>query len=109
MNRLVKNLTETHGIDADEASEIIEVFINTSHSDLDKIEAAVTSGDAEAAANASHSLKGAAGNLGLTEIYELARDIEQDFRQNRLTEASQKLALLNSQLAEIASSKSGPA
>ncbi|MFP4040703.1 MAG: Hpt domain-containing protein [Desulfosudaceae bacterium] len=109
MNRLIKNLTETYGVDADEASEIIEVFIKTSRSDLARIEAAVTSGDAEAAANASHSIKGAAGNLGLTEIYEAARNIEQDFRQNRLTEASQKLALLNSQLAEIASHKSDPA
>jgi two-component system, sensor histidine kinase and response regulator len=63
---------------------IIDVFISTGLSDLSEIEAAVREGDAVRATTFAHSLKGAAGSLGLLELLQHARTIEDESRRGNL-------------------------
>jgi HPt (histidine-containing phosphotransfer) domain-containing protein len=80
----IKKLSEVHGLTVEEFSGILKVFIETAGSDIAKIRTAVEKGDALAVGDAAHSLKGAAGNLGFTELSELARDAEIHANRNDL-------------------------
>jgi len=64
------------GIDEEEFKELVELFITTTRSDIKKIKNGVLDHNPADAAAASHSIKGAAGNLGFDEIFSLAGDME---------------------------------
>ena len=70
------------GLDVDEYVELIELFLQTGGEDLNGLENALLKNDAKTMVERSHSLKGASGNLGLVEIYEKAKDIENRIREN---------------------------
>ena len=72
------------GLEVDEYLELIELFIETGSNDLKGIEDAMAKNDVQAVVERSHSLKGASGNLGITEIYERAKNIESRARENNL-------------------------
>ena len=77
------------GLEQEEYLELIELFIETGFSDLAQLQSAIEEGDGEKAGNAAHSVKGAAGNLGLIELSEIAKDIEEKAR-NGLFEGTEK-------------------
>ena len=77
-----KELAGNLGMEEDEYLEIVELFVETGTSDLDKLQSAIEKGDKEEAANAAHSLKGASGNLGFTDFYDAAKLIEQKARSD---------------------------
>jgi len=64
------------GFDKEDYMELIELFINTTTSDIGKLKTAISNGDFNAAERAAHSIKGAASSLGLTEISDEAKRIE---------------------------------
>lgn len=66
----LKKRAEDLGLEEDEYMSMIELFFESGGQDLEKIEAAVAAGDAAQGHEASHSLKGSSGSLGLTDIYE---------------------------------------
>ena len=72
------------GLDEYEYIELIELFLETGGRDLKGLEDAVANDNFQKAVERSHSLKGASGNLGLVEIYEKAKDIENRSRNNNL-------------------------
>jgi PAS domain S-box-containing protein len=63
---------------------IVEEFIQSLDQRFDAIEAALESGDHEALAELSHSLKGASGNCGLGPLSSVASRMEQFARANEL-------------------------
>lgn len=69
---LAKNL----GLEEDEFLELVELFIETTSSDLAKLESAISNRAKEQLVEAAHSIKGAAGNIGFGDIHELAKKIE---------------------------------
>ena len=79
-----KDLASRLGIDEEDFQELVELFITTSNADIDKIKKGLDSNNAEDAAAASHSIKGAAGNLGFDEIYGLAQEMEMQAKQGSL-------------------------
>jgi two-component system sensor histidine kinase TorS len=81
--------------------ELIELFIETGRSDLDKLRSAMKEGNGEEAANVVHSLKGAAGSLGLVDLSEIAKEIEEKARNNRLEEIAGSAQALKGKLEEI--------
>ena len=90
INKLAENL----GLEEDEYLELIDLFIETGKVDVEKLQSAIKEGNPDEAANALHSLKGAAGNLGLMDIYDLAKNNEATARNNSLdglNESVQKL------------------
>jgi HPt (histidine-containing phosphotransfer) domain-containing protein len=97
-----KELAENIGLEEQEYLELIELFIETGISDLDKLQSAIEQGNAEKAANAAHSIKGAAGSLGLMELYEVARKIEKQTRNDRLEGTAQSAQELKEKLEIIA-------
>jgi HPt (histidine-containing phosphotransfer) domain-containing protein len=64
------------GFDKEDYIELIELFINTTTNDIDKLKTATINGDFNAAEQTAHSIKGAASSLGLTEISDEAKRIE---------------------------------
>jgi HPt (histidine-containing phosphotransfer) domain-containing protein len=64
------------GIEKEELLELLTLFVETAHSDLEKLEAALSQVDGGRALAAAHSIKGAALSLGLTALSERAKEIE---------------------------------
>ena len=99
-----RELSENLGLEEEEYLELIDLFIDTGTSDLNKLQSAVEEGNGDEAANAAHSLKGAAGSLGLMDLYETAKVIEGKARNNHLegiAEAAQALKKKLDRIAEI--------
>lgn len=89
-------------IEEDELLEIVDLFIKTSFSDLAKLQAAIEEEDIQPVAAAAHSIKGAAGILGLLEIHDAAKKIEMAARTNRLEEIEVNLRIIKEKLEIIA-------
>ena len=79
-----KDLASRLGFDEDDFKELVELFITTTLSDIDKIKKGVQQGNSQDAAAASHSIKGAAGNLGFDDIFTLAKDMEMQAKQGNM-------------------------
>jgi HPt (histidine-containing phosphotransfer) domain-containing protein len=88
-------------LDEEEYRAILELFVEASRSDLAVIKAAVAHGDALAASRAAHSLKGAAANLGLSEMSSTAHTIEEKSRDSRLHETHEAVLSLDGHLAAV--------
>ena len=97
-----KELAENLGLEEEEYLELIELFIETSMSDLNDLQSATGSGSTEKAADAAHSIKGAAGNLGLMEISEIAGRIEANARNGQLDGAAESAQELQGKLDSVA-------
>ena len=80
----IKKLAENLELDLEDFNEIFEIYIETTSSDLQELKAALRNGDAQKAHEKTHSIKGASGNLGLDELYELAKQIDDRARVNSL-------------------------
>ena len=89
------------GLEEDEFIELVTIFVETSQSDLDKLESAIDLRDTERLVEAAHSIKGASANLGFTELFSLAKDLEQNARKNSLEGATETLMHLKTGLGRI--------
>ena len=97
----IDELADNLGLEKDEYLELIELFIETGMSDLNTLQLEIAAGNAENAANAAHSIKGASGNLGLTEIYELAKKVEKTCRDGILDNVSESVQELKRMLDKV--------
>ncbi len=79
-----KDLASRLGFDEEDFKELVELFITTTFSDIEKIKKGILENNPADAAAASHSIKGAAGNLGFDEIFSLARDMEMQAKTGTL-------------------------
>jgi HPt (histidine-containing phosphotransfer) domain-containing protein len=79
-----KELAENLGIEEEEYIELLELFVETTASNLDRLQSGLVAGDSGAVSEAAHTIKGASANLGLMEIAESAKGIEERARQNNL-------------------------
>lgn len=99
----IRDLAENLGLEEAEYLELLELFIETGMSDLEKLQSAIGVGESKEARSAAHSLKGAAGNMGLMEIYDLAKEIEEkaiDGQLQTISEVSNELKKKLKSLAE---------
>ncbi len=90
------------GLEEDEYLELIKLLIETSRADLEGIEASIREQNSDEVANRLHSIKGAAGNLGLMEIYDLAKQGEQIARNNAMDQLSDIVQGLKTRLNSLA-------
>jgi len=72
----INECAENLGLDKEEFVELLILFVETAHADLDKLQTALSEMDGNQAVAAAHSIKGAAANLGLTALYEAAKEVE---------------------------------
>lgn len=80
----LEKIAEKIGLDVEDVEELFELYVETTNSDLAELKGAVEVKDAQLAHAKAHSIKGASGNLGLDEIYELAKEIDNRARVNSL-------------------------
>jgi len=90
----LKKRAEDLGLEEDEYMTMMELFFESGGEDLKKIEAAVADGDARRGHEASHSLKGSSGSLGLTDIYEQIMLIDDLLRCGELNGVAEMVAKL---------------
>jgi HPt (histidine-containing phosphotransfer) domain-containing protein len=79
-----KELGGKIGLDEDEYIEMLIIFIESGEADLKKLEDAIKQKDAGRAHQASHSFKGSSGNLGLEDLFEMAKGIDDKAREGTL-------------------------
>jgi len=80
----LEKLAERLGLDVEDIKELLELYVETTTSDLAQLKGAIETKDDELAHAKAHSIKGASGNLGLDEMYELAKEIDDLARVNFL-------------------------
>lgn len=97
----LSTMAEKLGLESPECEEILSLFIDTTVSDLDTLGRAIQDGDAALAVQSSHSIKGAAANLGLQEIHAMARGIEMNARQGILAGAEQAAEVIRRHLDSL--------
>jgi len=97
----IKDLAEKIGFEEDEYRELLGLFLETSRSDLNAMQKAFDKQKFKKVAEAAHSIKGASGNMGLQEIYELSRSIEMDARKKVLDTTSGCIAAIDAQLEKL--------
>lgn len=97
-----KELAENLGLEEDEYLELIDLLVEVGTTDLDKLQSAIDDGNAEDAARAAHSLKGASDNLGLMEFSQIAKEIEEKGRSGQLEGTAEATQALRGQLKAIA-------
>ena len=96
-----QELAENLGLEVDEYKELIELFIATGSADFHKIQEGMAGHDAEQVMRSAHTIKGAAGNLGLMEVSETARVIEDNARNNQLGDIAPAVQTLEAQFKAI--------
>ena len=88
----------------DEFLELVELFLDASVSDLEKLKNAVNRREMKEIVESAHSIKGAAANLGMKELSETAKRIEMNAREDRLDGAASALRMIRESLDRIAQS-----
>ena len=96
-----KKMAENIGLDEDEFLDLVELYLETSYGDLNKLQTAANEKDLEAVVERAHSLKGASGNMGFIEIYEVAKEIEMNARDKSLQGAQEAMTALRQQLDSL--------
>jgi len=88
--------------DASEIAELVEVFITNAEDRIAAMRAAVQNGDAASLEREAHSLKGAAGNLGVIGVQGLAARLEVQGREKTLKGAASLVEALQAELSDAA-------
>lgn len=101
---ILEELAQELGLEPDEIRELLVIFIETSESDLDRLQQAVVEGDAKRVADAAHSIKGASANLGFMDIFSAAKNLEQKARKNSLEDLTDEVLIIKDRLSVIAKS-----
>jgi HPt (histidine-containing phosphotransfer) domain-containing protein len=96
-----KELADNLGLEVDEYRELIELFIDTGSADFLKIQEALSKCDADQVMRSAHTIKGAAGNLGLFDVSDVAKTIEEGAINNQLDALSQAVHALKTQFDAI--------
>ena len=90
----LEKLAERLGLDVEDIRELLELYVETTCSDLAELKGAIEAKDAQLAHAKAHSIKGASGNLGLSEISELAKEIDDRARANSLDGLNEMIQVL---------------
>ncbi len=93
-----EELAANLGLEPEEFTELVELFVETADDDLSKLNAALEANDVKQASDAAHSLKGSSGNLGFMEISEVARVVEEKARGGAIDGLEDSISQLNEKL-----------
>ena len=83
-----KELAENLGLEEEEYLELLELFVETTASNLERLQSGLATGDSGQVSEAAHTIKGSSANLGLLDIAESAKGIEERARHNSLEGAA---------------------
>ena len=94
----LSKISKELGLEEDEYLELVEVFIETSKSDIKNLQSAINNKNMELIARIAHSLKGAAMNLGLDYFLKLAHTIEKTAHNGKLEEIAKTAEIFQEKL-----------
>ena len=98
----LEKLAERLGLDVEDIEELLELYVETTASDLAELKGAIEAKDAQLAHAKAHSIKGGSGNLGLDIMYELAKEIDDRARVNHLDGLESKVQILQETFKSLA-------
>jgi HPt (histidine-containing phosphotransfer) domain-containing protein len=98
----LKRLADNVGLDEDEYLSLLLLFIETSKTYLHDIKSAIQEGDSTKVYETTHTIRGAADNLGIYDMAEIAKKIEVCARQNILEGVEEATDYLLDKLAFLA-------
>ena len=81
--------------------QLIEIFLRTAPSDIEKAAAAVRNSDAPDLEHAAHKLKGSCSNLGATRLRDLCQRLEKIGRDGPLQDASELMAAVEEEFGRV--------
>jgi histidine phosphotransfer protein HptB len=96
-----KELGANLGLEEDEYRELIDLLIQSGSADLQKLAEGLAARDADQVMRSAHTIKGASGNLGLTEVSAVAKTIEERAMRNQLDDLTQALQTLKNHFQVI--------
>ena len=96
-----KELGANLGLDEDEYRELVELFVETGSADYERLQSALAVNDLDQILRCAHTIKGAAGNLGLTDIQEVAARIEKGAGDHHLEGMQDDIQTLASQMQAV--------
>jgi HPt (histidine-containing phosphotransfer) domain-containing protein len=100
----IQALAENLELAVEEIIQLMKLFHESSMGDLKILQSAWAHGAAPEVAEAAHSIKGGAINLGLQGIHKVAKEIEVHARQRNLKGAEKSILLLKKKLDRLAES-----
>jgi HPt (histidine-containing phosphotransfer) domain-containing protein len=103
----LKELANHLELEVDQFLELTNLFLKTAFTELKNLESALEDNDPATAEKMAHSIKGAAGILGFTEIHDVAKKIECAVRKNRFTDINGTLQMIREKLDRIADDLQG--
>ncbi|MBF0468330.1 MAG: Hpt domain-containing protein [Desulfamplus sp.] len=96
-----KDLASNIGIDEEDFIELLEMLVDVSMTDLETFETEIAAGNYNNAAMSAHSIKGASGNLGLTDISKAAADLEKAAKNSDQSPMPERIAFLKNALNQL--------
>lgn len=96
-----EELADNLGLEVDEYRELIDLFIDTGAADFKQIQEGLDNKDADQVMRSAHTIKGAAGNLGLLEVSDAAAAIEENANDNNLDGLEPIVNILKTQFEAI--------
>ena len=97
--------TKSCMLDDDTIRELIDIFIDTTTSELSALRFAVTCRNTQKVSEIAHSIKGAAANMGFEDIYMAARSLEQRAHHKNLAGTNHLISIMNKELGRIVQGK----
>ncbi len=101
LNLDFQKILERLGGDETLLTEVIDIFVDQTPQHMETLRRALAQGDAESVKKTAHGLKGELGYLGVTEVTQKARELEELGRKHDLEKASQVLDSLEPQISAI--------
>ena len=97
----LKGMALNIGVEEEDFVELLEMLVDVSLTDLASFETELAAGNYNGAAMAAHSIKGASGNLGLTDISGTAEELEKAAKSSDESQMSEKIMFLKQELGRI--------
>lgn len=97
----LKQMAENVGLEEDEYVSLLELFVETSTVYVNELREAIRKGDSRSVYETTHTIRGAAENLYIPKMSEIAKTLELRARQNILEGAQEVVEHLTKELAYL--------
>lgn len=97
----ISNLAHNLGIETQDYKSLVELFLQTTSDDLQKLDSAIAERDTSRVSQIAHHIKGAAANLELQKIAAAVRKAEQCAKKSDLSEASRAVRNIGAELEAL--------
>jgi HPt (histidine-containing phosphotransfer) domain-containing protein len=102
-----KQMLERLGGDETLLHEVIAIFVDQAPTHMETLRHSLAQGDAESLEKTAHSMKGELGYLGISEVTQMARELEELGRRHNLEQAAHVLVSFEREISAIVAAMRG--